>query len=140
MTRAARTGLITQMTISRFAAGGAIAAALMTAACTGTPTNNVDCSLVDPVPAGIEAIIRDSVTDQNAIVGAKLKVVKGTYADSATGTSLAQVSLWAGAQAGTYTVTVTKTGYDAWSRPNVDVGQWACGFVPASLTVRLQPQ
>ena len=99
-------------------------AATLAAACKDSP-NVTDCSMVDPVPNGILATVRDSVTDASAAFEAKLKVVSGTYADSATGTSQSVNLLAAGKQAGSYTVTVTKAGYATWTRANVDVGQWA---------------
>ena len=110
------------------------------ASCRRIPTDAVcrDPDRPDPLPAGIFVMARDSVTSQH-IAGAKIVARQSaTVADSVTSADAS--GAWVGRVTGTYTVTVTRDGYQTWSRANVDVDSDVCGFIPVQLTALLQPQ
>lgn len=109
-------------------------------ACSRFPTEAVcrDPERADPLPAGIFVMTRDSITGQN-VAGAKVVARQSaTVADSVISASAS--GAWVGKADGTYTVTVTRDGYQTWSRANVDVNSDVCGFIAVQLTALLQPQ
>ena len=109
-------------------------------ACKEFPTEGVcqDPARLDPLPGGILVVAFDSVTMTNTTVGTKIVARQSaTVADSINVADANAV--WVGRVVGTYTVTVTKSGYQPWSRANVDVNADVCGFIPVQLTVLLQP-
>ena len=114
---------------------------LSISACKEFPTGGVcqDPARLDPLPGGILIAALDSVTMTNTTVGAKIVARQSaTVADSVNQADANAV--WVGRVVGTYTVTVTKAGYQPWSRANVDVNADVCGFIPVQLTALLQPQ
>jgi hypothetical protein len=126
------------MMLTRFAFACGLLAAT---SCLKSPTDAVcrDPSRLEPPPAGIQVIAFDSVTMNNATAGAKIVARQSaTVADSVNSAGVG--SAWVGQVVGNYTVTVTKAGYQPWSRANVDVDSDVCGFIPVQLTALLQPQ
>lgn len=117
-----------------------LAVLLATASCRRLSTEAVcrDPDRITPLPGGIFVLMRDSVTSQS-LGGAKVVARQSaTVADSVT--SAEDSGVWVGKAVGNYTVTITRAGYQTWSRPNVDVDADVCGFIPVQLTALLQPQ
>jgi len=88
--------------------------------------------------------VRDSVTGAAAAAGADARAIDGDFmvvlaahdVDSA-GAPLSLAML--AERAGTYTVRVTKPGYSAWERRNVQVDDRGCHAEQVQLTAKLQP-
>jgi len=88
---------------------------------------------------GITLYVRDSVT--NAMVGRESLVIlqSGTVADSVRETSFNDGPYGlAPEQAGTFTVTVEKAGYQRWSKSGVQVTKQDCHVVGVSVPALLQ--
>jgi len=114
----------------------------------------LSCRSVEDVctrlPQGaIVATVRDSATGVPRVLGAKLHVRDGAYADSAVGSLPEQTFLASGfarlsngatgdGRPGTYDVTVTAAGYETWQRSGVRVSSARCGVVSVNLLVRLR--
>jgi hypothetical protein len=97
-----------------------------------------DPARIDPIPGGILVVAFDSVTMVNTTIGAKIVARQSaTVADSIN--SADANAVWVGRIAGAYTVTVTKAGYQPWTRSNVDIRSDECGLIPVQLTALLQP-
>ena len=114
---------------------------LALASCKEFPSGPVcqDPARLDPLTAGILVVAFDSVTMVNATTGTKVVARQSaTVADSVN--SVDGNAVWVGRIVGTYTVTVTKAGYQPWSRSNVDLQADVCGLVPVQVTALLQPQ
>jgi hypothetical protein len=86
--------------------------------------------------------VLDSLTNTSAAAGAKMVARTGTYADSTTGPfpGSSDVLVGAGEHAGTYTITITKTGYQPWQKANVVVTKDECHVNGVTLTALLQKQ
>ncbi len=105
----------------------------------------VTCPMIT-APA-ILVTVRDSVTSLAGAHGAKGVVRDGAYVDSLKlagwdGTPSFETELLLGAaidRPGTYSVTIEKTGYQAWQRAGVAVGTSACGTDQVPLLARLVP-
>ena len=92
----------------------------------------------------VTVVVQDSASGSKIGSGAQLIVCDGTYADSmsnpANRPDLDVYSLSAaGERAGSYTVTVRKSGYREWIRSNVVVTKGVCHVTTVSLTALLQP-
>jgi len=113
---------------------------LTAGACRDLPTDVCrDPERIPPLVAGILVIALDAVTNQNITSGAKIVARQSaTVADSIT--SAASNSVYVGKVIGNYTVTVSRTGYQTFSRANVDLAADVCGFVPVQVTAVLQPE
>ena len=125
------------MYLTRFAS---LCGLLAASSCMNNPTGPVcrDPTRIDPLPGGIQVQVRDSVTLQDVLAGTKVVARQSaTVADSVTATDIGAV--WVGKVNGTYTLTVTRAGYQTWSRANVDVESDVCGFIPVQITALLQP-
>ena len=93
---------------------------------------------------GIAVYVNDSSTNAGIASGASLVVREGTYKDSIAAPNarpdLDNSPLFAaGERAGTYQVTVTKTGYAGWVKSNVRVTANECHVNTVTLTALLQP-
>ena len=88
--------------------------------------------------AGLTVEVVDSVSGASAADGAKVLAVSPAVRDSAIGSSASSSVSLAYERAGTYTVTVTRSGYHAWSRSNVVVNADQCHVIPVRLVARLQ--
>ena len=89
--------------------------------------------------AGITVDVRDSVS--NALVGRNALIIarEGAVADTSTDTPISDgpFSL-VFERAGTYTVSVTKTGYQPWTKAGVQVTNGTCHVNAVALTAKLQ--
>lgn len=85
---------------------------------------------------GITVHVVDSTTGLPVTDGLAGNLQDGSYAEAmmAFGSDL----VGAGERAGTYTVTVTATGYSEWSTSEVVVTADECHVIPVSLEPRLQ--
>ena len=93
---------------------------------------------------GLNVTVRDSVTGIAAGRGATVSAQDGTYSETLMflGSVISTDSLdfmGAAERPGTYRITVTKAGYQAWTRNGVQVLDAACHVHPATVDVRLQP-
>lgn len=93
--------------------------------------------------AGLNVVVRDSVTGTPAAVGATLRAISGTWRDS-----LVVPASWVGyvgwgtawERAGTYTVTVDRDGYLPWRRDSIVVPRDLCHVTGQVVDVRLVPR
>lgn len=93
---------------------------------------------------GLAVYVNDSLTKAGSASGASLVVRDGNYKDSVAAPGarpdLNTFPLFAaGERAGTYQVTVTKTGYAAWVKSDVRVTANQCHVNTVTLTALLQP-
>jgi hypothetical protein len=91
----------------------------------------------------VSVSVVDSATGAMAASGAQLVAREGVFADSmslpANRADLDAFSLHAaGERAGTYAVTIQKSGYRDWTRTNVQVAKDACHVTTVSLTALMQ--
>ena len=112
---------------------------LVSLGCSGSDA--IDGNVCTPeARAGITVDVRDSVT--NALVGrgSAVFVREGAVvADSANDTSVSDGPYGlAFERTGTFTVFVTKTGYQPWSKANVQVTKGTCHVNAVAVTARLQ--
>lgn len=96
------------------------------------------------IRAGLAVYVKNSLTSAGIASGASLVVREGTFKDSVEAPSgrpdLDNSPIFAAAErAGTYQVTVTKTGYAAWVQSNVLVTANECHVNTVTLTALLQP-
>jgi hypothetical protein len=96
------------------------------------------------VRPGLAVYVRNSSTSAGIASGASLVAQDGTYKDSvaapANRADLDNSPLFAAAErAGTYQVTVTKTGFVTWTQSNVRVTADRCHVNTVTLTALLQP-
>ena len=113
-----------------------LAAALVTA-CKG---QEIVCpSILTP---GVAVEVRDAFSNAPIASGSKLVAQAGTYADSMSfpvgQPEFDGAHLTGAYQTGVYTLTVTKTGYQAWVKTNVIVTGDRCGPNLTNLTATLQ--
>ena len=92
---------------------------------------------------GLQVQVEDSITSAPSASGAQLIARDGAYADTASYApnrpDLDDLPLVAaGERAGTYTVTVRKSGFLDWERSNVVVTADECHVRPVALTARLE--
>lgn len=127
-------------------AGGLIVLALIAATFIGCrptapapdTTNSqpsVMCTM-QAVPALVVDAV-DSATGSPARRGATIVVRSATFADSASATDDQPIGL-AHEKAGTYTVTVTKPGYQPWSKSGIVVGRDECHVLTERVTAKLR--
>jgi hypothetical protein len=114
-----------------------LSASVGATACGIGPFDTTSCTT--EVRPGIMVDVRDSVT--NALVGRGSIIVarEGAVADTATGTSLGTGPYGLALERpGTYTLSVTQTGYQPWSKPGVVVTKGVCHVDGVAVTARLQ--
>jgi hypothetical protein len=92
----------------------------------------------------VAVYVKNSATSAGIASGASLVVRDGSYKDSVAAPNnradLDNSPLFAAAErAGTYQVTVTKTGFAAWMQSNVQVTANECHVNTVTLTALLQP-
>jgi len=92
----------------------------------------------------IAAYVKNSSTNEGTASGASLVVLDGNYKDSVAAPGnrpdLDNAPLFAAAErAGTYRVTVTKTGFAPWIQNDVRVTANECHVNTVTLTALLQP-
>ncbi len=90
---------------------------------------------------GITVTVVDSVSGAPAGAGATLVVQDGAYSETIThsATSPDYSFSAAGERPGRYSLSVTRSGYKAWSASGVTVTKDACHVKGVAITARLQP-
>lgn len=114
-----------------------ILGAVLTGACLDVANPN-GCTAV--VVYGLTIAVTDSVTGQPAAAEASAVARSGSYEELLTpipGNSLHLVG--AAERAGVYEVTITKDGYQPWTRSGVTVQAGVCHVTPAAFDAKLQP-
>jgi hypothetical protein len=91
---------------------------------------------------GLSVTVADSVTGAPAAAGTTVVASQGSYADSvivpATASNSASLGL-AGERAGTYLVTVRKSGYKTWTKSGIVVTKDECHVKGVAVTAKIQP-
>lgn len=87
----------------------------------------------------IVATVTDSVTGQAAATGAVGIAQRPGLVDTMVANTASTLITTVKADTGTYSVTITKSGYSAWTAQNVAVKTGSCGVITTTLTPRLQP-
>jgi hypothetical protein len=117
-----------------------MAGVLISGACSQPAEVSVTCPAI--LIFGLNVSVVDSVTGAGTGSGATVIARDGAYTDSTTraanGSDVATFGLAAG-RAGTYAVTIRKTGYTSWLRSGIQVAKAVCGVTPVAVTARLQP-
>jgi len=101
----------------------------------------VTCTL--QLNAGLNVIVRDSLTGTFAANGATLRAISATWRDSVVvPASYVGYTTWATAweRAGTYTVTVDRDGYLPWRRDSIVVQRDICHVIGQRMDVLLVPR
>lgn len=100
-------------------------------------SHDIVCT-ADPKYALIVSVL-DSTTAVSTLKGTTIVARVGTYVDSvAAGSDLGSVYLGLN-HSGSYSLSVTKTGYKPWLRTGITVGSGECGTIRELVTVLLQP-
>jgi hypothetical protein len=109
-------------------------------ACSGSTSPVCTANIVP----GLAVYVKDSITNESVASGASLVAREGSYKDSvavpAASPDLDASPLYAASERpGTYAVTVTKTGYAAWTKSDVRVTKNICHVNTVTLIALLQP-
>jgi hypothetical protein len=116
----------------------ALAALLGLAACKESVAE-ADVCVLPYVPPAVSIVVLDSITGANVTPGATVVLRRGEFAESTVGyPGAAGVGLNAGGT-GPFTVIVTRTGYQSWTKSGVNVEEGRCGPETVYLTARLRP-
>ena len=110
-------------------------------ACDSLDSRPIACTEV--LVWGLHVTVQDSATGAPSASGAQLIARDGAYADTSSyppnRADLDALPLVAaGERAGTYTVTVRKTGFLDWERSHIVVTADECHVRPVALTARLK--
>ncbi len=90
---------------------------------------------------GLNVVVLDAVTQQPLVDGVQVVAVDGSYREVLYNLSGVDNTFFgAGERLGTYTITVTKEGYQTFIAPPIDVPANICHVITQSLTVNLQPE
>jgi len=114
-----------------------MAGVLVTGGCLDVANPNA-CTAV--VVYGLTVAVTDSVTGAPSAVDASAVARSGSYEELLTpipGNTLHLVG--AAERAGVYEVTITKPGYQDWTRAGISVLPGACHVTPAAFEAKLQP-
>lgn len=84
---------------------------------------------------GLNVTVLDSQTNQPLVDGVVVKATDGSYQEFLSG--LENLFIGAGERAGTYTITVTKTGYQTYTSAPIRVTADVCHVIPQLVTVSL---
>lgn len=117
--------------------GAVVSILLLAAACQPLPPNGGGAVCTMQFVYGISATVTDAATGADITPGSSLIVREGTYVDSVAagpGSFLAA----AGERAGTYEVTVRRSGYHPFSRSGVVVTRDECHVHPVRIEARLE--
>ncbi|MDI1316808.1 hypothetical protein [Flavobacterium sp.] len=90
---------------------------------------------------GLNVVVLDAVTQQPLVDGVQVLAVDGSYQEVLYNLSGLDTTFFgAGERIGTYTITVTKEGYQTFIAPPINVPANVCHVIAQSLTVNLQPE
>ena len=125
------------MTMRRSAVLFALPLSAALAACDGDAAGGVSCP--DIIPPTMLIQVTDASTGQPAAGGAGGSVTDGAFTSPLIRFGADQLTPEATNRPGTYTVVVTKPGFQAWTRTGVVVSQTACGARTVHLDAFLLP-
>ena len=125
------------MTTRRSAGLFALPLSVALAACNDDSTGGVDCPAIVPPTMLIQ--VTDASTGQPAAEGAGGSVTEGAFTSPLIRYGADQLTPEATNRPGTYTVMVTKPGYQTWTRTGVVVSSTECGARTAHLDAFLLP-
>ncbi len=111
-------------------------------ACTQPNQPNYRTGCTTEFVYGITVNVVDSVSGAPAGAGATLVVQDGAYSEAITHPATSSNSESfnaAGERPGTYSLSVTRNGYKAWSASGITVTKDACHVKGVAITARLQP-
>jgi hypothetical protein len=115
----------------------AAATLLAAAACEGV--EDPDPCTLPYVQPSLQVTVQDSVTGANVTPGSTLVLRNGAYlADSVTAPP-AVTSMHVGASPGTFSLTVRQTGYQAWTKTDIEVEKDGCVARTVDVVARLKP-
>jgi len=116
------------------------AALISFVSCSQPPSEPVVCTAL--YAYGITVTVVDSLSGAPVGAGATVIATDGAYADTVThhaGSANDFPFGTAGERAGTYAVTVLKSGYDAWTRSGITVTRNVCHVNGVAITAKLRP-
>ena len=88
---------------------------------------------------GLKVIVLDASTGNPLTTGVIVTAKEGNYYETLMFVQNTASFVGAEERVGTYTVTVIKYGYHAYTSPPIVVKEGVCHVIPQSLTVNLQP-
>ena len=91
--------------------------------------------------AGLNFTVKDAVTDEVLSTGVTVVAQDGTYTETLELFPNSDIAVFIGAweRVGTYTVTVSKEGYQTYTLELIVVTADVCHVIPQLVTVNLQP-
>ncbi|MFM2212945.1 MAG: hypothetical protein RL427_208 [Bacteroidota bacterium] len=110
---------------------------LLAAGCDNNAQNQTVCT--DQYVYGLNIIVLDATTGNPIFQDIEVKAVDGTYQEILQLVpGLEYAFAGAGERIGTYTITVTKEGFQTYTSGPITVTRDDCHVIPQSLTVNLQ--
>jgi len=103
--------------------------------CADDKDDNAPCS--GPEVAGIDVFVRDAVTNDVLTNGVTVNVSAGAFSADLTESDSHFLGLYD--QQGSYTLTVSKAGYQTYTEEQVGVFKPGCHSITTARTVNLQP-
>lgn len=89
---------------------------------------------------GLHVEVRDAATNHAAADGALIIARDGSYVDTLDVQSDALLALGAGERAGTYSLTIAKSGYQPWQSEGIQVTRDECHVTPVVIRADLLPE
>ena len=114
------------------------ATVLVFAALTGCE-DNPQYACTDEWVYGLRVEVRDAVTGAPAAAGALIVARDGSYADTLQ-IADSLLAFGAGERGGTYSLTITKTGYRTWQSSDIRVTRNECHVNPVIVQVELMKE
>lgn len=109
---------------------------LMASTCDSSDEDPINCTL--EVVDGLHVTVLDNANGQPLVEGVTVNAVDGTYQESLELIpGLENLFAGAGERTGTYTITVTKSGYQTYTSAPIVVTRNVCHVITQSLTVSL---
>lgn len=110
---------------------------VISSSCESSDDDPIFCT--DEFVAGLHVTVLDAANGQPLVDGVEIKAADGTYLETLQLESgLEYLFKGAGERVGTYTVTVTKNGYQTYTSTPIVVTRDVCHVITQSLTVNLQ--
>ncbi|MEO5776947.1 MAG: hypothetical protein ABIQ27_08575 [Flavobacterium sp.] len=110
---------------------------LITSSCENDNDDQIVCTA--EFVYGLNVIVLDATTGNPLVEGITVEAVDGTYHETLQLVpGLEYAFTGAGERAGTYTVTITKDGYQTYISSPIILTRNVCHVIPQSLTVNLQ--
>lgn len=100
-----------------------------------------DINCTQEARAGLNITVKDAVTDEFLTSGVTVIAQDGSYTETLENFPNDETALFVGAweRAGSYTVTVSKEGYQTYTSEIIVVTADICHVIPQQITVDLQP-